>query len=252
MLSYSLAFVFIRIFADFPRILSTSLGFWPYSLVYSRVLSDSSYAILSEFIRNISYSYGFSRIPYSYYRIHSDSFSSAQNLTESFRVLRDSFRFFRYLFYPLGIWPNSFVFPPLLVDFFEFSPILSEFDQILLYFLEFFRIFPDSLRISRNLLGFFHVLSYLFGFFRILWDLDSLFIFFGFCWILSNYLWILSLFCDSIAFSRILSHSFGFSRNLAKFSYILSDYFGFFSFFFFGNSWISIQCLFFWTLLEIW
>ena len=49
-------------FLGFFRILSESLGFWPYCLVYSRNLSDSLDVILSEFIRTRSYFLGFFQI----------------------------------------------------------------------------------------------------------------------------------------------------------------------------------------------
>ena len=48
-------------FLGFFRILFDSLGFWPNSLVYSRILPDSLSAIVSKFLRTLSYSNEFTR-----------------------------------------------------------------------------------------------------------------------------------------------------------------------------------------------
>ena len=160
---------FSRVFSvslTFFRILFYSVGIWLDSLEFSRV-----FWILTDSLR-------VSRILIIFYHILSDS------LYEIFS------EFTRILSYPLGIWKDPLKFSRI----FMFSLGFFRFFRILSHSLEFFWILADSFQICRNLTGFSCILldtlrsrsfSDCVVFFR------NLCLFFGFCWILPNHLWIL-------------------------------------------------------------
>ena len=164
-------------------------------------------------------------------------------------ILWNSFRFYRGLSYPLGIWPNCLVFFRNLIGFSHIRSYSSWFCRVFTIFFGFWEIFPDSLtfswthrffQLSRILSIFSDSFSYpvrirldSLVFFWILSDRDffglscilskSLLILWIF-FILSNHLWILQdveILSDSSVMSPILSifgrifrHSLGFFRIL--------------------------------------
>ena len=196
------------ILSDFGQILSYSLGLFrilPELNVFSRILSDFS---------------GFSHLlldSYGLFRILSNSFYAVC-------ILWDSFRFYRSLSYPLGIWPNSRVFFRNLVGFSHIRSYSSWFCRIFTIFFGFWEIFPDSLTFSWTLM----VSSKSLGLSRFLQILPRYFFlscwnFTGFSCILLDTFW--SGFFHIILYSfKIFAYSLdfvGFSRIIFEFSKML-------------------------------
>ena len=142
------------------RILSEFVRFWPYFLVYSRILS-----VLRDCLEIFTNSLVFSQI-------HSDSFISSRNLPGFSQIVSHYTRFLS----------DSSVFSPILSHSDRISPIRLEFSP---YSFRLFQILPESHLFSRNLSRFSHIPSVYSGFFQIF--------FFG--WILSYSLEFFCTFC---------------------------------------------------------
>ena len=176
--------------SDFDHIFSYTHGFSRFSAIVSKFLRTLSYS--HKFTRILSYLLGIypdslrlSRIIQDFFRIRRYSLQFSHILIESLqfawnlvRIPLDYFRFFRSLTYSLGICLDSLIFPRFIPDssrfFFlvGFSHILSNSFVLFAYCFEFSRMLKydnsDSLRLFWIILDsfkFIHILSNSLGLF---------------------------------------------------------------------------------------